>query len=123
METFQYIVQEFKKLHIILLKSKVCNKNDLESRLKLLDLGISSESGYEWMIELMDFNQKIIIYFDSINKEYCKKYHENRTNYPDKPTRLPDIYQDFKLYVLYLNEEKYENLENIRNNIFQKYGI
>jgi len=29
-EIFQYIVEKFKLLHIILLKSKVCNKNDME---------------------------------------------------------------------------------------------
>jgi len=122
-EIFQHIVEKFKLLHIILLKSKVCNKNDMESKLKLLDLGICVESGYEWMLELIKFNKDIIIYFDTYNKEYCKKYHEDRTKYPNKSTKLPDIYKDFKLYTLYLINEEYEKLENIRYDIFQKYGI
>jgi len=118
---FEQTVNKFKELYIILLKSKV--KNDLKSKLKLLELGIKCDSGYEWMLELINFNKDIINYFDSIDKKYCKKYHTYRTNYPDMPTKLPEIYQDFKLYTTYLIEEKYESLENIRMDILNKYNI
>lgn len=119
---FEQTVEKFKELYIILLKSKTSN-TDLESKLKLLNLGIHCDSGYEWMLELINFNKYIINYFDTINKDYCKKYHIERIEYPDKPTKLPDIYQDFKLYTTYLIEEKYENLENIRTIILNKYNI
>lgn len=123
MNNFEYIVEQFKKLHIILLKSKICNENCIQSKLKLLDLGVNTASGYEWMIELIDFNKNIINYFDTLDKDYCKKYHEDRINYPNIPTKLPEIYVDFKLFVLYLVDEKYEKLDNMRLYILNKYNI
>ena len=73
------------------------------------------------MVEYTDFNQNILKYFDSINKDWSKEYHYMRKCFPDNPTKMPEIYQDFKLYVNNLMNEKYEECKAIKRKIFISY--
>jgi len=71
------------------------------------------------MINYFTCKDDIIKYFDSINEEWCLKYHYDR-NQPstDEGVKFPDIFNDFKNYVENLNIENYSECEKIRDKIF-----
>lgn len=121
-ELFNNIVVLFKKRYDILNK-KNSDFLSTEELVEMLELGIDVEykNPFSWMNDLFEINKNIICYFDSINEEWCKKYHNDRNNFPTESTPYPNIFLDFIKYVQKLNNEQYIECQEIKDKIFTFY--
>jgi hypothetical protein len=123
-ENFDNIVEMFKKRYILSNNNPDDSYKEAEEQIELLKIGIVIEnykSPWSWMLDLIKINKDIILYFDGINEDWCKKYHEDRINFSKEPTIFPDIYKDFNLYVDNLMSENYIECIKIKEKIFNSY--
>jgi len=119
-ENFDEIVEEFKKLYALKLKAQADPNYSLEKVLELLELGIEHDR-----ITYYNFIRTIIPKLDSMNINWCKKYHDDveflRVNHPTEGAKFPEIFVDFKDYVDLLMNEKYIECQEIKDKIFTSY--
>jgi len=122
-EIFNEIVDMFKKRnHILTVKGT--DMPSCEDQIEMLKMGVTNfdyRSPYTWMVEWHKLDKEIIFKFNSINEEWCKKYYEDKVNFPKESTKFPLIFCDFKDYVDKLVDEKYEECEKIKLKIFENY--
>jgi len=123
-EIFDDTVKLFKKRFNILEKRHTAPQK-AEDQLERLKMGIVEEeydNPWNWMLEYVQIEKDIVSYFDSINEEWCKEFHEERKiNSPDKNTKHSPIFVDFKVYVDNLINENYVECDKIRDKILTSY--
>jgi hypothetical protein len=117
---FDNVVELFKKRFNILININTA-KEKSKDIIDIINMDIVVENKNPWdcMLKFFEINNKIISYFDTINKEWCKKYHEEKIIFPGKPTPFPLIFIDFQNYVEHLMNEEYLECEKIKNKIYK----
>lgn len=128
-EIFDNIVNMFKKRYIFLENVKQCSPlqqvlyQELKEDAKNLDLkDIEYYQPYHLKIDwnyLINLDKEIVLYFDSINPDWSKKYHEQ--DYSIRTISTIDIFVYFQSYVKNLMNEEYIECKNIKEKIFVSY--
>jgi len=123
-EIFDNGVKLFKERYII--KSSNSPENSYkksQEQIEFLNMGleVDTKNPWTWIIDFFEMTKKIISYFDGINENWCKKYNEDRINFPDKPTDWPTIFIDFRDYVENLMNENYIECSKLKDRIFISY--
>lgn len=118
-ENFDKIIEEFKKLNKLELSAKSDTDYLLDDKLELIKLGVDYDP-FPW-ITYYKYIPNIISMLDSINKDWCRKYWEDKTNFPNEGSKFPLIFVDFKYYVEKLMDEKYEECVIIKEKILSLY--
>jgi hypothetical protein len=121
-EVFDKIVDMFKNRDKILSARYDADKKS-EDMIELMQCGVCTEkyeNPWKFMADYFKYNKEIIVYLNSVDENWCKKYnYDNENPTIEGGVKFPDIYLDFKDYVDNLNNENYLKCKIIKDKIFK----